>query len=221
MFKSWIVQTTYKQICNKSLENVHLNCLVERIILFLSNSFLQEIICLDVLDATRSRLVPAEIPGRVCLVHHGTGLVVVPDHDHHWKNNFTDVTIGFFGFRSANEKHSEIENHLNCKTLDVLSRINRTLCAARLTASERPHLSALRVHLGDVGNALAQHVNRNVVAVFVLPRSSFVTSALHLVTAVGCTKSKTITTRASCPYSTSRPAHLSPTSPQALYICLC
>lgn len=54
-----------------------------------------------------------------------------------------------------------------------------------LTASQRPHLGVLRVHLGDVGHALAQHVHGDLVAVLVLPVGRLVARPLHLGPAVG------------------------------------
>jgi hypothetical protein len=52
-------------------------------------------------------------------------------------------------------------------------------------AAEWPHLSVLRVDLGDVGDATAQNVDGHFVAVLVLPVGGFVLSALHLRLAVG------------------------------------
>lgn len=52
-------------------------------------------------------------------------------------------------------------------------------------AAQRTHLGVLRVHLVDVGNAPAQHIDGDLGAELVQPVGRFVTSALHLGTTVG------------------------------------
>lgn len=52
-------------------------------------------------------------------------------------------------------------------------------------ATERTHLSVLRVHLIDIGDAFAEKLDRNVVAELVLEALRFVDGALNLRSAVG------------------------------------
>lgn len=55
----------------------------------------------------------------------------------------------------------------------------------RLTAAQWPHLSVLRVDLGDVGHAFAQHVHGDLIAVLIHPVSCFISRPLNLRLAVG------------------------------------
>ncbi|KAE8751211.1 hypothetical protein FOCC_FOCC002039 [Frankliniella occidentalis] len=48
------------------------------------------------------------------------------------------------------------------------------------TASKRSHLCILCVYLGDVSNSPAEDVNRHIIAICVLPISSFIAGSLNL-----------------------------------------
>lgn len=50
----------------------------------------------------------------------------------------------------------------------------------RLTAAQWPHLSILRVDLGDVGHAFAQHVHGDLIAILIHPVRCFIPRPLHL-----------------------------------------
>lgn len=50
----------------------------------------------------------------------------------------------------------------------------------RLTAAERTHFGVLGVNLANVGDSFAQRIDRNLVAVLVLPVGRFVPGTLDL-----------------------------------------
>ena len=59
-------------------------------------------------------------------------------------------------------------------------------------ATERSHLGILCVHLVDVGDALAQQLDRYVVIVLVLEALRLINGSLHLRAAVGCEICQTV-----------------------------